>query len=395
MTKICLVACAKSKTTTASRAEDLYVSRLFSYSRDYARSTADRWYILSAKYGLLAPDAVIEPYEETLNKASLAAQQSWATRVAASLRDIASAGDEVTLLAGTAYRRFLVPEIKRLGCSVLLPLEGMPIGVQVAWLKRALATPSPLRLLDRFYELLARLENGLGGKRELKSSTGSMNWPGRGVYFFFEPGESRSRTPSTQRVVRVGTHAVGEGSGSTLWSRLHTHRGGLDGHGHHRGSVFRLHVGAALLKRESHMSLPTWGRGSTAPSEIRATERDLERQVSQYIGAMSVLWLAVEDTPGPRSDRAYIERASIALLSRIGRQVDPPSEDWLGIHSPREAIRESGLWNVQWVHELPDVRLLDIFERYVDVTVGNASHPTRSIAPAGPWGDPQLALFCR
>jgi hypothetical protein len=393
MAKICLVSCAKTKRLTASPAEELYVSQLFSYARGYAQSTADRWYILSAKHGLLAPEAVIGPYEETLKEKSVAEQRRWSEQVLTSLRAIISPADEVIFLAGVEYRRFLVEGLQQFGCKVHVPLEGMPIGVQIKWL-RGETRQSPPLLLERLYELLRQLEVGLGGKRRLQSCTGAMAWPQRGVYFFFEPGEFRAAQPSVERVVRVGTHAVGEGSTSTLWSRLHTHRGSVVGGGYHRGSIFRLHVGAALLQRDdARAQVPTWGRGSTAPAEARAAEVDLERRVSAYIGAMSVLWLAVEDAPGPRSDRAYIERNVIALLSRTGRQVDPPSQQWLGNYSPHEPIRQSGLWNIQWVEEVLDPRVLEVFERYIEVTLGRKPHPRKSIAPTAPWEDAQLLLF--
>ena len=395
MARICLVACAKSKAAIRSRADELYVSTLFSYARNYARAIADRWYILSARHGLLAPDVLIQPYDETLKGAHVEELRSWADRVLRSLLTIVHTGDEIVLLAGSEYRRFLVPELERLGCKIQVPLAGMPIGVQISWLKRHLERmQSPARLLDRFYDQLRRLEVGLGGKRELRSCTGRMSWPRRGVYFFFEPGELRSSDPTVPRVVRVGTHAVGASSGSTLWSRLHTHRGGADGRGYHRGSVFRLHIGAALMRRENKQPLlTTWGQGSTASAEVRVAERELEQRVSRHIGSMSILWLAVEDTPGPRSDRSYIERNTIALLSTAGHQIDPPNKRWLGASSPHEVIRQGGLWNVQWVGGLTDPRALDVIDRYIDATIGKRRPPRRPIAPAGRWGDPQLSLF--
>jgi hypothetical protein len=55
-------------------------------------------------------------------------------------------------------------------------------------------------------------------------------------------------------VVRVGTHALTAASSATLWDRLRQHRGHLGGRdpgsGNHRASVFRRHVGAALIGRD-------------------------------------------------------------------------------------------------------------------------------------------------
>jgi len=41
------------------------------------------------------------------------------------------------------------------------------------------------------------LENRVGERRLLRFSDGKMNWPQRGVYFFFEPGEFEKRGKDT------------------------------------------------------------------------------------------------------------------------------------------------------------------------------------------------------
>jgi hypothetical protein len=203
-----------------------------------------------------------------------------------------------------------------------------------------------------FYDLLSELETILGGKKLLKDCNGRMNWPRRGVYFFFEKGEMRKLYPSVMRVVRVGTHAVSRGSRSTLWGRLSTHRGTNQGTGNHRASVFRRHVGVALIARsQGALKVPTWGEHQSAPRTVREKEADLERQVSAYIGQMPLLWLAVDDEPGTQSDRSVIEANAIALLAgRDGQSpADPPSVAWLGNYHSQERIRLSGLWNLDYV----------------------------------------------
>lgn len=214
--------------------------------------------------------------------------------------------------------------------------------------------------INRFYEILQDLEDRLGGKRRLAECRGKMKWPRRGVYFFFEPGEKRSTGPGL-RVVRVGTHALKEGSKATLWQRLRTHRGTVGGKrtggGNHRGSIFRHHVGTAIMHKEGmEKRYPTWEVGSSAPGDIRDREFSLEKKVSQYIRAMPFLWLNVDDPAGPQSQRAYFERNSIVLLSNYGKlgtagAIDPPSANWLGMHCKNVKIRQSGLWNDKYVQE--------------------------------------------
>ncbi|MHC2552377.1 hypothetical protein ACVJ6Q_003672 [Bradyrhizobium elkanii] len=220
--------------------------------------------------------------------------------------------------------------------------------------------------LVRFYSILDKLEREIGGARELAECSGRIDWPKRGVYFFRESGEDRSDSGQGPRIVRVGTHALKDGSGTMLWTRLSQHKGQPStGGGNHRGSIFRLIVGAALIRRDE-LDFPTWGHGSTAKGDVRGGELTLERQVSQSIGNMPFLWVPIFDDPGPESRRGYIERNAIALLSNYDRpQLDPPSQAWLGHHSDRERVRRSGLWNQNHVDEDFDPAFLDHLDQLV------------------------------
>lgn len=220
--------------------------------------------------------------------------------------------------------------------------------------------------LDHIYALLNRLHEQQGGYRYLRDCTSRTGWPARGVYFFFEPGEYRADGESL-RVVRVGTHAVSRPSRATLWQRLATHRGTLDG-GSHRGSIFRRHVGGALLARGGFPPEigERWGIGNSAGSDqVRRTEKPLERAVSAYIGAMPFLVLAADDEPGPASVRGYIERNAIGLVSTVGLEADPPSPGWLGRDCPHPVVRASGLWNVNRIGEACDPAFLERLETLV------------------------------
>ena len=219
--------------------------------------------------------------------------------------------------------------------------------------------------LKRFYQLLDDLKRTIG-MTCLKDCSGRMGWPKRGVYFFFEDGEFRP-DGITPRVVRVGTHAVSKGSRTTLWNRLYAHRGKLDGGGNHRSSIFRLQVGTALLTRDESLSPkpPSWGKGSSAKRDVREGEQHVEHAVSEYIGSMPFLHIVADDESGTQSIRKTIEANAITLLSQVGvagSLADPPSADWLGKFCRHEAVRRSGLWNVQHVEDEYDSRFLDVLK---------------------------------
>lgn len=220
--------------------------------------------------------------------------------------------------------------------------------------------------LDTFYALLANL-GGRFGTRRLGECHGRMSWPERGVYFFFEPGEHRNSNPMIPRVVRVGTHALIASSRTTLWNRLSQHRGtSSPPGGNHRGSIFRLLAGEALLNRNTDLNCETWGRNTGAKRDTRLAEKPVELEVSTYLGCMTVVFWPVLDNPGSGSARAVIERNSIALLSSyLEPNPDAPSADWLGLYSSRDRVRRSDLWNNNHVDECYDPTFLSLFEKLV------------------------------
>lgn len=224
--------------------------------------------------------------------------------------------------------------------------------------------------LDAFYSLLQALQDHTDGPRTLEHCHGRMDWPDRGLYVFLSDTETRA-TSDHPRIIRIGTHAVSAGSSTTLWNRLRTHRGAMrgtyEGGGNHRGSVFRRHVGRAIIERDGlHDAYPHWGEGSSAGRDRRLAELPLERRVSDSIRELPFVWLEVDDEPGPDSDRAYLERNLIALVSNFDTDpIDPRADDWLGQHSPLPEIRESGLWNVDHVDADYDPAVLDRLWSYI------------------------------
>ncbi|AIB12901.1 hypothetical protein ABAZ39_13060 [Azospirillum argentinense] len=132
---VVLVSCARRKRTAAHRAEDLYVSDLFAKSRAFAERHGGRWFILSARHGLLAPDAVIAPYDQTLNRMKREERRRWADGVVREIGSRVAPGTCLVILAGAAYREHLEPQLAALGYSVEVPLHGRRIGEQL----RALA----------------------------------------------------------------------------------------------------------------------------------------------------------------------------------------------------------------------------------------------------------------
>jgi cytoplasmic iron level regulating protein YaaA (DUF328/UPF0246 family) len=139
MKTVYLVSCVKQKAEDSRPAEELYISDWFKKARSYVESRIgpqDRWYILSAKYHLVEPSQIISPYNLTLNETSRPDRLQWGSYVLDQLRPIANAGDLVVILAGRKYREALESDLRARRCRVKVPMKGLGLGQQKAWLVR-------------------------------------------------------------------------------------------------------------------------------------------------------------------------------------------------------------------------------------------------------------------
>ena len=144
-----LIACSARKLPQAAPAADLYTGQAFKLASKLARLRSTRWAILSAKHGLVEPDAVIEPYDLALRDASLEKRRAWGARVSAALHARGYRGERCVILAPRAY---VVPILAdRLGSNMFehydTPLRGLGIGQQLGWLTKELNQAKQLQLI--------------------------------------------------------------------------------------------------------------------------------------------------------------------------------------------------------------------------------------------------------
>lgn len=99
-----LVSCVGKKVSVPVRARDLYVSEWFARAREYIETSGSPWFILSAKYGLVSPDDVLEPYEQSLNQMKVDERHAWAARVQAQMEERLPKANRIVILAGRRYR---------------------------------------------------------------------------------------------------------------------------------------------------------------------------------------------------------------------------------------------------------------------------------------------------
>lgn len=140
--RIVIVACAAGKSDEAMQAQDLYTSDLFRKAsalakRMVANGEADAWFILSAKHGLIKPETIIEPYDVTLNAMTQEKYRAWHRNALLQLYSVGPTS--IVALAGVNYRKVLADYVDDVaGTELVIPMEGLGIGQQLAWLKKSL-----------------------------------------------------------------------------------------------------------------------------------------------------------------------------------------------------------------------------------------------------------------
>ena len=167
--------------------------------------------------------------------------------------------------------------------------------------------------------------------------------PRNGIYVLFEDGE---RAHGTDRIVRVGTHT----GKNQLCPRLGQH---FVNEKKDR-SIFRKNIGRALLRKEKDPFLEQWEWDLTTrkakerylPLLDAEKQRKVEKAVTEYIRrSFSFAVFRLDD----KEKRLHWEQKIISTISWC--QECCPSPGWLGMYSPKNKIRKSGLWLVNGLYK--------------------------------------------
>jgi len=169
--------------------------------------------------------------------------------------------------------------------------------------------------------------------------------PENGIYIMFGQNE---KGHGSNRIVRVGTH-TGQGQ---LRSRLKQHFliENKD------RSIFRKNIGRCILSKSKDSFFSQWELDLTSGTARRRYSgkvdfgklRRVEKLVSRYIQRnFSFVVLPVKE----KELRLHLESRIISTVSWC--QECLPSDHWLGKFSPKNKIRESGLWLVNELYKEP------------------------------------------
>jgi len=146
-----------------TRARDAYTGSPFKVNREYAERFADRWVVLSAKYGLIGPDFEI-PGDYNVTFGDPATSPISLERLKEQARQFGGF-DRVVALGGTEYAERVKSVFQGTGAEVLTPTAGLPIGKAMGKVKEAIRLGQPFaspQLVEYSERDLSALEGKLG-----------------------------------------------------------------------------------------------------------------------------------------------------------------------------------------------------------------------------------------
>lgn len=133
--KIAFISCTKLKASYSCSAREMYQeSTLFKKAIKYIeQQDYDEWFVLSAKYGLLRQQDVIEPYDLTLNTMKVSERKEWFKSTLSQIENLQMDITQIDFYAGIKYREYLTPALQQKGISCNVPLEGKGIEEQLKY----------------------------------------------------------------------------------------------------------------------------------------------------------------------------------------------------------------------------------------------------------------------
>lgn len=182
--------------------------------------------------------------------------------------------------------------------------------------------------------------------------------PLNGIYFFYEEGEVVKNSENSKRIVRIGTH-----KGDNFRNRISEHYlfnekkmlfNAMQPAPKDR-SIFRKHIGRALLNedKDNRDYLDVWDidflkrikREKFGYRRDIDKEKKLEEKITRILrNLFSFRFIIIKDQ-NDRMGSKGLEKALIGTVANCSHCY--ASSEWLGRHSPKKKIRDSGLWQIQ------------------------------------------------
>lgn len=209
---------------------------------------------------------------------------------------------------------------------------------------------------------------------EIKFPFNLENLPDSGIYFFYEKGELWGHGGLKPRIVRIGTHRK-----RNFRIRINDHyliKNYEERMNFNKNrpkpsdrSIFRKNIGRAILNKRNDKYLEIWEIDFTRRENRQKfgnlrdieKEKSVEEEINYILRNNFSFRFLITNEESERIGTNGLESKLIGSIAKCDKC--KPSENWLGNFSPKEQIKNSGLWLVQHLNSEklsdPDMKLIE------------------------------------
>ena len=134
--KVAVINCGSAKQHKKCKAQDLYIGSLFLASQEFCKSKYDQYCILSAKYHVLLPDDIVEPYDMFLTKFSKKDKEEWSRITAEQLLTKFPEDTEFDFYVSQSYLTYVLPYLDKAKRVYNTYLNDLGMGYKIQWFQQ-------------------------------------------------------------------------------------------------------------------------------------------------------------------------------------------------------------------------------------------------------------------
>lgn len=145
--EVAVINCGADKQYKKCKAKDLYTGSLFVASRKYVESVyGNNYCILSAKYHVLMPDDIIEPYDMFLGNFKKQEKEEWWKISVDQLLNKFPENTVYHFYAGQDYIKGILPILQDAGRKYECYLNNLGMGYKIQWFQQSTKSKMKRRL---------------------------------------------------------------------------------------------------------------------------------------------------------------------------------------------------------------------------------------------------------
>lgn len=130
---VAVISCGRRKNNFRTQAKNLYTGNLFIAARKFCECNYSDWIILSAKYGVLFPEQMVEPYDLFIDDFTEDEKINWSNTVANKIMKMFDSNKTIDFYTSKNYQKYVIPILTRGGYSTTENLNNLRVALKTKW----------------------------------------------------------------------------------------------------------------------------------------------------------------------------------------------------------------------------------------------------------------------